>query len=147
MAKNSRGPRARPIQVGEQLRQCLSQMLLEGSIKDHRLQAAAMLTVTEVRMTPDLRLARVLISVFPDDDEAVVRTVFEGFESAANEIKREIGVRLRLRYTPELRFLVDDSMTYGAHIDSVLKEIKDKDQDNAPDAAEPTAEAEADGEP
>jgi ribosome-binding factor A len=142
MAKNSRGPRARPIQVGEQLRQCLSQMLLEGSIKDHRIQAAAMLTVTEVRMTPDLRLARVLVSVFPDDDEAMVRSVFEGLESATNEVKREIGVRLRLRYTPELRFLVDDSMAYGAHIDSVLKEINDEGEAAGPTAetAEPTVE-------
>ncbi len=133
MPKRSRGTGARPIQIGEQVRQCLSQMLIEGSIKDHRIKEAGMVTVTEVRMTPDLRLGRVLVSVFPDDPE-VVTAVFAGLNSATGEIKREIGRRLRLRYTPDLRFLVDDSMAYGAHIETVLKEIQ---------AEQPAEDAEA----
>lgn len=98
-------------------------MLLEGTLKDHRIREGGLVTITEVRMTPDLRLGRVLVSVFPDDP-AVVSEVMAGMESATGEIKREIAQRLRLRFTPDLRFLVDDSMAYGAHIETVLKEIK-----------------------
>ena len=136
MNKRRSGPSARPVQVGEQIRQCLSEMLLEGSIKDHRLAAASMVTVTEVRMTSDLRLGRVLVSVFPDE-EAVVLEVFAGLASATGQIKREIGKRLRLRFTPELRFLVDDSMAYGARIEAVLREIEaERPADDAPEEPE-----------
>ena len=124
MARRSGGGRARPIQVGEQIRQCISELLLEGAIKDERVTRAAMVTVTEVRMTPDLKLGRVLVSVFPDDQEQAVLDVFAGLEAKKHEIKRQIAQRLRLRYTPELRFLVDDSMAYGAKIEALLKEIR-----------------------
>lgn len=141
MARRSGGPSSRPVQVGEQLRQCLSEMLLEGAIKDRRIASAGMVTITEVRMTPDLRLGRVLVSVFPDD-EAQVLEVFEGLASAKGEIKREIGRRLRLRYTPDLRFLVDDSMAYGAKIEALLRDIEAERPRADPDL-EPDAETEA----
>lgn len=135
MAKRSGG--ARPVQVGEQIRQCLGEMLLEGAVKDRRVSAASMVTITEVRMTPDLKLGRVLVSVFPDD-EPLVLEVFAGLESAKNQIKKEVSRRLRLRYTPELRFLVDDSMAYGARIEAVLKEIA-AERGEDPDADESEA--------
>jgi len=112
-------------------------MLLEGAVKDRRVSAASMVTITEVRMTPDLKLGRVLVSVFPDD-EPLVLEVFAGLESAKNQIKKEVSRRLRLRYTPELRFLVDDSMAYGARIEAVLKEIA-AERGEDPDADESEA--------
>lgn len=138
MVKRKGSAKARPVQVGEQIRQCLGEMLLEGAVKDTTFVAAAaeasIVTVTEVRMTNDLRLARVLVSVFPDD-EAVVLKVFEGLGSAKGEIKRELGQRLRLRFTPELRFLVDDSMAYGAKIEALLKEIEAEREGDEPERA------------
>ena len=122
MGKRARGPSSRPVQVGEQIRQCLSEMLMEGAVKDQRLTEAPMVTITEVRMTNDLRLGRVLVSVFPDDEDTVA-SVFAGLGAQRFAIKKEISRRLRLRFTPELRFLVDDSMAYGAKIEALLREI------------------------
>ena len=120
--KRHTGPSSRPTQVGEQIRQYLSQQLLEGAFKDPRIRAASMVTVTEVRMSPDLRLAQALVSVYPED-EAVVAEVFAGLVSATNEIKRSIGRSLRLRHTPELRFRLDDSIAYGSKIEALLREV------------------------
>ncbi len=121
--RHNRGPSSRPTQVGEQIRQYLSQQLLEGAYKDPRLQAANMVTVTEVRMSPDLRVADALVSVYPED-EKVVTEVFAGLVSATNEVKRSIGRALRLRYTPDLRWRLDESIAYGAKIEALLKEIQ-----------------------
>ena len=128
MNKRARGPSSRPVQVGEQVRQCLSEMLQQGAVKDTRLTEAPLVTVTEVRMTNDLRLGRVLVSVFPDD-EATVTPVFEALGAQRFFIKKEISRRLRLRYTPELRFVVDDSMAYGAKIEALLREINGDEAD------------------
>jgi ribosome-binding factor A len=122
--KKNRGPGARPVQVGEQIRQCVGELLQEGGLKDPRISPpGALVTVTEVRMTQDLRLGRVLISVFPDHDEALLTSVFQGFASARNELRLQVARRLRLRFTPDFAFLVDDSMAYGARIEAVLREI------------------------
>lgn len=136
MATKKRGPGARPVQVGEQIRQCIGELLQEGALKDPRLDpSGAMVTVTEVRMTPDLRLGRVLISVFPDSDEALLTSVFQGFASAKNEVRLQVARRLRLRFTPDFAFLVDDSMAYGARIEALLKEINAEAEAQAGDAA------------
>lgn len=120
--RKKHGPSSRPTQVGEQIRQFISQLLLEGEVKDPRLAAASMVTVTEVRMSPDLRLARALVSIYPADEDVIVE-VFAGLTSATNEIKRTMGRTLKLRHTPELRFILDDSIAYGAKIEALLKEI------------------------
>ncbi|MEM7676091.1 MAG: 30S ribosome-binding factor RbfA [Myxococcota bacterium] len=120
--KRQSGPSSRPTQVGEQIRQFLSQLFLEGAFRDPRLERASMITVTEVRMSPVLRSAMVLVSVYPED-EGVVTEVFAGLVSAANEVKRAIGQNLRLRFTPDVRFRLDDSIAYGAKIEALLKEV------------------------
>ena len=120
--KRHSGPSSRPVQVGEQIRQFISQQLLEGAIKDPRVKTADMVTVTEVRMSPDLRQAQALVSIYPED-EAVVAEVFAGLTSATNEVKRAIGRTLKLRHTPELKFRLDDSIAYGAKIEALLKEV------------------------
>ena len=128
--RRRQGPSSRPVQVGEQIRQFISEQLLQGAFHDPRLKAANMVTVTEVRMSPDLRLAQALVSIYPEDEE-VVAEVFAGLLSATNEIKRAIGQALRLRYTPELRFRLDDSIVYGAKIEALLKEVLPPDEEPA----------------
>jgi ribosome-binding factor A len=112
---------SRPIQVGEAVRQAIGTMLSEGAIKDPRL-SSAMVTVTDVEMTPDLKLARVYVSVFPEDDE-LMKGVIKGLRSAANHIKRELSARLELRYTPTLSFGFDKSIAQGARIEALIHEI------------------------
>ena len=148
MPKRTRhtGPSSRPTQVGEQIRQFLSQQLLEGAIHDPRLKAANLVTVTEVRMSPDLRSAQALVSIYPEDED-IIAEVFSGLVSATNEIKRSIGRTLRLRFTPDLRFRLDDSIAYGAKIEALLKEIQASEDgldDESPDE-EPGPKPGADG--
>lgn len=116
-----RGGGARPVQVGEQVRQALSEMLRDGVLKDPRLAAASLVTVTEVKMTPDLKLARSYVSVYGADDPD---SVIEGLNAAAKVAQREIGDRLELRYTPKIEFARDDSIAYGAKIEALLSDIR-----------------------
>ncbi len=80
-----------------------------------------MITVTEVRMTPDLGQARVYLSVFPLPTKEDFRRVTD---ENAGLVRRELGNRIRhqLRSVPELRFILDDSLEYMEGIDRLLKE-------------------------
>lgn len=118
------GVPARAVQVAEQIRQALGLMLGDGSIKDPRL-GAALVTVTDVEMTPDLREACVFVSVFPED-APVLTEVFAGLKSASGEIRRQLGGRLRMRFTPSLEFRFDGSILEGHKIESLLREIHDR---------------------
>jgi len=90
--------------------------LLQFETNDPRI---GFVTVTEVEVTPDLKVATVYISIF-SGEEADVR---QGLESAAPFFRRELGRRLSLRYTPALTFRFDRSAEYGAKIDTLLSEI------------------------
>lgn len=125
--RSSKAPSPRQVRVGEQIRQCLSEVLLEGGLKDPRLSPDTMITVTEVRMAPDLRSGRVLVSVFPEDS-ALEEAVFSGLESAKAHLKAEIATRLRLRFTPDLRFDVDHGLREGAKISRLLEDIVKEDE-------------------
>ena len=74
--------------------------------------------------TPDLRYAQVFISVL---DKAQEKDVLKGLKSAAGFLRRELGSSLRLRYTPELQFVADDSIEHGAHILELLRDVERKD--------------------
>ncbi|MBK6684216.1 MAG: 30S ribosome-binding factor RbfA [Deltaproteobacteria bacterium] len=123
-AKRGRSPGSRPIQVGEQIRELLSMMLQRGDLKDPRLQKASMLTLTEVRVTKDLSLAKALVSIYPEE-KVVVDAVMAGLASGKKEIQRAIGQELSLRIVPNVEFLYDDSAINGARIEKVLREIRD----------------------
>ncbi|MBR2481582.1 MAG: 30S ribosome-binding factor RbfA, partial [Oscillospiraceae bacterium] len=76
-------------------------------------------TITRVDTTGDLCFAKVYISVL---DPNTTKEVMRGLRSASGFLRREIGHRLQLRYTPELQFVSDDSIAYGAHILEVLRD-------------------------
>ncbi|MBF0524869.1 MAG: 30S ribosome-binding factor RbfA [Deltaproteobacteria bacterium] len=105
------------MQVGEQLREIISELVIK-KIKDPRL---AMVTITEVEMTSDLKTAFVYFSFHNPNltkDQAL-----QGFNSAAGLIKREMGHNLKLRYVPELIFKYDSSFEYGHRIEKILADI------------------------
>ena len=87
-----------------------------------------MLTVTHVDTTSDLRYARVYVSALNCEDE---KGLLKGLKSAAGFLRRELGSKLSLRYTPELQFFVDDSIAYGAHILDMLNHVKPANPANA----------------
>ena len=86
-------------------------------LKDPRI--SDMLTVVKVDVSGDLSYAKVYISVLDKDQE---KDVLKGLKSASGFLRRELGHALQLRYTPELQFIADDSIAYGAHILEVLRD-------------------------
>ena len=110
--------------INEQLRQEISQLLLR-QIKDPRL--SGVISVTQVHTSGDLRSALVLISVM--GDTAVKQSALEGVQSAAAFIRRELRGRLAMRYTPFLRFDLDDSLEHGEHLLHIMDGIRDSQVD------------------
>lgn len=86
-------------------------------VKDPRV--AGMISVTAVETTPDLRFAKVYVSML---DKSSAANVVKGLKSAAGYLRRELGRTLNLRYTPELQFVEDDSIDKGAHILELLRD-------------------------
>lgn len=110
----------RSHRVGEQIQKEISALLLKG-LKDPRI---GFVTITEVKVTSDLGLARVYFTVM--GEEQVRRETARGLTSAAPYLRRELGKRLRLRHVPELIFEFDTALEYGNRIASLLQEIKQK---------------------
>ena len=111
--------------INGEIQQELASLL--RSVKDPRV-AEAMLTVTHVDTTSDLRYARVYVSALNCEDE---KGLLKGLKSAAGFLRRELGSKLSLRYTPELQIFVDDSIAYGAHILDMLNHVKPANPANA----------------
>jgi ribosome-binding factor A len=95
-------------------------VMLAGELKDPRLSGFA--TVTEVRMTPDLKQAKVYVSVM--GPEAEQTSTIKALTAAAGFIRHELSERLQLRRAPELMFVLDRSEEYGRHIDELLRRTK-----------------------
>ena len=110
--------------INEEIRKELSALL--RTVKDPRV-AEAMLTITHVDTTTDLRQCRVYISALNCKDE---KELMKGLKSAAGFLRRELGSRVHLRYTPELFFIADDSIAYGAHILDMLNHVKPANPEN-----------------
>ena len=117
MASNRKG------RINEELQRELSALI--RTLKDPRVQQS-MVSVTKVEATGDLRYAKVYISVLDKDKS---KETIKGLKSAGGFLRREIGSRLQLRYTPELVFEEDDSIAYGAKMFSLLRSLDIKEDD------------------
>ena len=95
-------------------------VMVAGELKDPRI--AGMVTVTEVRVSPDLKLARIFVSVMGMEEEQA--STLKGLIAASGFIRRELGSRLRMRRSPELLFVLDRSEEYSQRIDQLLRETK-----------------------
>ena len=94
-------------------------------LKDPRVSKSGMVSITRVDTTGDLRYARVYISVLDKERE---KETLKGLKSASGFLRRELGTKLQLRYTPELQFIADDSIAYGAHALKLMHEVEKKEQ-------------------
>jgi ribosome-binding factor A len=103
--------------INEEIQRELSSLI--RTVKDPRVHG--LISILAVDTTPDLRYAKVHISML---DKSDVKEVLRGLRSASGYLRRELGRTLNLRYTPELQFVSDDSIDQGAHI---LKMIHDLD--------------------
>ena len=87
-------------------------------------KVTGLVSVTRVKVTPDLKYAKVWVSILNSKN---TEETLDGLKKSAGFIRSELAKRINLRYTPELSFVIDDSLEYGAKIDSILKDIiKDK---------------------
>lgn len=117
-------PFTRADRVSALIQEVLSELLTK-KIHDPRL---AMATITSVKMSSDLKMARIYFSIYGDSEKS--EAACRGFESARGFIKKSLARRLGLRYMPDLKFFCDESFEYGSHIDKLLEKIK---TDNGPD--------------
>ena len=115
----------RADRVGDQIRVELADILLK-KIKDPRV---GFMTVTRVELSDDLKHAKVFFSVL--GDEAKIKETLKGLKSAAHFIRGEIGRRLKLRYTPEVSFLFDESIARGDKTLAILRGLDIKEEDEA----------------
>jgi|SRR5512137_1353474 ribosome-binding factor A len=110
----------RSQRVGDLIREVISEMILRD-LNDPRLGTV---TITEVEVTADLKLARVFFSA--RGDQAREKAALQGLEGAAGFIKKNLGRELRMRYMPDLMFQVDRSFDYGSKIDRLIRTIQDE---------------------
>lgn len=114
---------SRPARVAEEFRHELSRLIARG-LKDPRV--TGFVTVTGAKMGPDLKDITVYVSIHAEQAERD-RTL-EGLRAAATYLQREVSRNLKLRYTPHLRFVYDESVARGDRIERLLKEAKEHDR-------------------
>ncbi|WP_439499710.1 30S ribosome-binding factor RbfA [Bosea sp. (in: a-proteobacteria)] len=118
MAKPAKpsGPSQRQLRVGELIRHALAEMLARGDIHDDVL-AKHVITVPEVRLSPDLKLATCYIMPLGGED---VKPVLKALTGHKRYIRGEIAHRVNLKYAPDVRFLQDESFAEAERIDALL---------------------------
>ena len=102
--------------INEEIQRELSSLI--RTVKDPRVHG--LVSITAVDTTPDLRYAKIFVSVL---DKSDVKEVVKGLRSAGGYLRRELGRSLQLRYTPELTFVADDSIADGAHILELIEKL------------------------
>ena len=116
MRKGSGTPSQRQRRVGELIREALAESLARGGFRDPVLSAVR-LTVTEVRLTPDLRTAKVYVMPLGGEREA---EAVSALQRAAGYLRGEVNRRVRLKFSPALSFELDRSFAQVQQIDSLL---------------------------
>ena len=132
MSNQPEGPSVRLLRVGEQVRHVLSDILQRGDVHDDVL-SQHVVSVTEVRMSPDLRHATVFIkSLLGKDEEAVLKAL----RTNTAFFQREVAQRLRLKFAAKIQFRADESFDEASRIDALLNDPRvrrDLDRDASED--------------
>jgi ribosome-binding factor A len=110
-------PSVRLLRVGEQVRHILADILQRGDVHDDVL-AAHLVSVTEVRMSPDLRHATVYVKPLLGKDEEVV---LKALRTNTAYLQREVAKRVKMKFAAKLKFISDESFEEGSHIDAILR--------------------------
>ena len=106
--------------INEEIQKELSSLL--RNVKDPRVQDT-MISITRVETTPDLRYTKVYVSFLQEEK---VRDAMAGLKSAAGYLRRQLGSNLKLRYSPEIVWALDDSITYGAKMLKLINSLEVK---------------------
>ncbi len=116
-ASSGSGPSQRQLRVGELVRHALSDILARGDLPDPAL-AKVVITVPEVRMSPDLKIATCYVMPLGGKDP---KAAIDALATNAKPLRGEIARRVELKFVPELRFRIDTSFEEGARIDALLR--------------------------
>lgn len=131
MRKNS----IKNTRINMEVQRELSEIIRSG-IKDPRIHP--MTSVVSVEVTPDLKYCRAYISVLGDEEAG--KSTIDGLKSAEGYVRRELARRINLRNTPELKFILDQSIEYGVNmsklIDEVTKDLHHEDEDGQDEEGE-----------
>jgi ribosome-binding factor A len=109
---------SRSEKVSGLIHKTLSEFLYK-QVSDPRLERV---TITGVKMSPDLRIAKIYFTTY--GDKTAAEEIAEGFKSARGYMKRNLAGKLGLRYMPEFQFFYDDSLDRGRRIDNLLKSVQ-----------------------
>ena len=118
--ETAEGRSVRLLRVGEQVRHVLSELLQRGDVHDEVLQSH-LVSITEVRMSPDLRHATAFVMPLLGQD---VDVVLKALRTHTTFLQREVAGRVRTKYAAKLKFLADESFDEGSHIDQLLRAPK-----------------------
>jgi ribosome-binding factor A len=113
-------PSVRVLRVGEAVRHVLAEVLQRGDVHDDTL-ASHLVSVTEVRMSPDLKIATVFVKpLLGKDEEAVLKAL----RTNTAYLQREVAKRIKMKFAAKLRFVGDESFEEGSHIEAILRSPK-----------------------
>ncbi|GHF16349.1 ribosome-binding factor A [Kordiimonas sediminis] len=118
--ESSGGPSLRLLRVGENIRHAISTVLSRGMVHDEALEGVSV-TVSEVRVSPDLRNATVFIMPLGGDPKLVVT---KALNTNSAFIRGQMSKMVHMKYMPKLRFKLDDSFDEATHIDQILRDPK-----------------------
>ena len=116
----------RSVRVGEEMREILA-ALLRDEVKDPRI---GFVSIVKVEVSGDLRHAKIYVSVMGDEQQK--RDSMKGLTSASGFLRSEVAKRLQLRYTPELHFVLDESIEHGQRIARLLVQVQDEQKQKPP---------------
>ena len=116
----SSAPTQRQLRVGEEIRHSIAWALERGEVRDHAVVGVA-ITVTEVRISPDLKNATVFITPLGGGDQEAVTAVTDGLNRAAPFFRRMIAKQLELRAVPRLKFIPDVSFDKASEMDALMR--------------------------
>jgi len=111
----------RPERVASEIQAAVAELLSRGMLRDPRI---GYITITGVKVSPDLRVARIFWSMV--GDEAARKETQAGLDAAKGFVRREVTARVKLRVSPEIFFVFDKSVGEGDKIDRLLREVKTK---------------------
>jgi ribosome-binding factor A len=121
----------RPERVAQMVQHLLGELFARG-MRDPRI---GLVTITDVKMSPDLREARVYWTVHGDPDQR--KHTAKGLEKARGFLRREIGIELKLRVTPDLHFTYDEAIDRGERIEQLIRQMHDEERTRHPEAPVP----------
>ena len=119
MRKNS----IKNVRINSEVQRALSELIRMG-VKDPRV--SSLTAVTAVEVAPDLKTAKVFVSVLGDEKKQ--KDTLEGLKSAMPYLRSQLAKSINLRNTPELRFHLDTSIEYGMHMSALINQVKAKDK-------------------